>query len=101
MMPRLSSLRKTSQTGGGRIFDQIVAQNRVDRSCSLKHAAHSLHAAEQIAREPGISEKMIVEKVEMPPRQSRNLSQRVVHGLCVERAPAGEERILVTERAMM
>src|SRR5438552_970319 len=85
---RFEANEQTSQTGGGRLFDQIIAQDRIDRGGSLKDAAHSLHAAEQISREPGISEKVIVEEVEMPAGKARNLGQRIIHELCVERAPS-------------
>src|SRR5207247_11430295 len=75
---RFEPHKQTSQTGGGRLFDQIIAQNRVDSRRSLKDAAHPLHAAEQLARESWIPKEMIVQKVEVPPRQARNFSQRVV-----------------------
>src|SRR5205807_8155638 len=98
---RFETYEETSQTGGCRFFDQIVAQDRIDSGGALKDAAHPLHAAEQLAREPGISEKMIVEKIKMPARKARNLGQGIVHDLRVERAPAGEEPVLVAEGAMM
>src|SRR3989442_296436 len=90
---RFESHEQTSQTGGGRIFDQIVAQNRVDGRCSLKDAAHPPYSAEQIARESGIPEKVIVEEIEMSAGKARNFGQRVVNELRVETTPPGEERI--------
>ena len=48
-----------------------------------------------------IAEEMIVEKVEMPSGQPRDLRQRVVHALRVERSAAFEERVLVTEIAVL
>ena len=88
---------QASQTGGGGLFDQIVAQDRVDRCGSLKNAAHSSHAAEEIAREPGIPQEMIVQKVEMPPRQTGNFGQRIVHELSVVGAPSREETIRMAQ----
>ena len=59
--------------------------------------AHPPHALEQLDREPAIAEKVVVEEVEMLPRQSLDLGQGVVRSLRVVRAAALEERLLVTE----
>src|SRR6266542_3545926 len=92
---------QTSQTRGGRVLNQVIAQDRIHCRRSLKDAAHAFHPAKQLARKPDIAEKMIVQKIKMPARQSGNLSERVVDHLGVEASPAGEERVLVTERAMV
>jgi hypothetical protein len=44
---------------------------------------------------------MIVKKVKMASRQTRNLSQGIIYQLGVEAAPACEERVLVAEGAMV
>ncbi len=98
---RFEADKQTSETGSGGLFDQIVAQDRVDGCGSLKDAAHSLHAVEEISRKPGIPEKVIVEKIEMSPRQTGNLGQRIVHELRVERSSSREERVFVAEGAMV
>src|SRR5947208_14711611 len=43
---RFETHEQTSQAGGCRVLDQIVAQDRINGRGSLKDAAHSLHAAE-------------------------------------------------------
>ena len=48
-----------------------------------------------------IAEQMVVEKIEMPSRQPRDLGERIVDPLRIEAASAGEERVLVAEVAML
>src|SRR5262249_48508969 len=89
------------QSCGCRFFDQIIAQDRVDRCGCLKHAAHPLHAAEQISHEPGIPEKVIVQEVEVSAGKAGNFGKCVVHELGVKRAPTREECVLVAEGAVV
>ncbi len=84
-----------------RVFDAIIAQDRVDSCGCLKDAAHSFHAAEEISGEPGIPEEMIVQEVEMSAGKAGNFGKRVIHELRIERAPSCKETILVAEGAMM
>ena len=51
--------------------------------------------------EAAVAEQVVVEKVEVTPRQPRDLGQRVVDALRVERSAAGKERVLVAEVAML
>jgi hypothetical protein len=67
----------------------------------LEETSHALHAFEERAAEAAIAEEVIVEEVQMPARQPIDFRQRIVDALRVERAPAGEERILVAEVAML
>ena len=76
---RFEADKQTSQTGGSRLFDHIIAQDRVDCCGALKDAAHPSHAAEEISREPRIPEEMIVQEVEMPAGKAGNFGERVVH----------------------
>src|SRR6185436_6020025 len=71
--------KQTAQTGGGRLFDHIIAHDGVDRGRALKDTAHTSHAAEKLARKPGIPEKMIVEEVKVSAGKPFNLGQRIVH----------------------
>ena len=56
---------------------------------------------EQLAREAAVAEQVIVEEVQVPSRQARDLGERIVDALRVERSPALEERVLVAERAVV
>ena len=56
---------------------------------------------EQRGGEAAIAEQVIVEEVEMAAGQPRDLRERVVHPLRVERSPAFEERVLVAEVAVL
>ena len=82
-------------------LDRVVAQDRIHRRGALEHAAHAAHAGEQLAREAAVAEQVIVEEIQVPSRQPRNLGQRIVDALRVERSPAFEERVLVAERAVV
>src|SRR6185369_6893332 len=62
---------------------------------------HAAHALKERRRETAIAEEVIVEKVEMPPRQAVDFRERVVHTLRVERSAALEEGDLVAEVAML
>src|SRR5207249_12184465 len=89
------------ESRGRRVFDHIIAQDRVDACGALEDAAHPLHAAEQISREPGIPEQMIVQEIEMSSGQARDFRKRIVHQLRVERASSREKTVLVAEGAMV
>src|SRR5205807_6025548 len=82
-------------------FNQVIAQDRIDRRGTLKHSIHSTHPAKQLAREARLSEEMIVEKIQMPSRQPRDFCQRVIDKLRIESASALEERVFVTEGAVV
>ena len=56
---------------------------------------------EQRRGEAAVAEQMIVEEIEMAPGQARDLGERVVHALRVERSAALEERVLVAEVAVL
>jgi hypothetical protein len=68
---------------------------------ALEQTIHAAHAAEERRGEAAIAEQVVVEKVEMPARQPRDLRQRIVDALRVERSAAGEERVLVAEVTML
>jgi hypothetical protein len=80
-------------------FEKIRDKDGVHRAGCLPQAPHAAHPFEERRGETPIAEQMIVQKVEMPPRQTVDLRKRRVHRLCVERAAAFEEGFLVTEVA--
>src|SRR5262249_61723341 len=66
-----------------------------------KETSHAAHAVEERRGEARVAKKMIVEKVEVSSRQPVDLGQRIVDALCVERAAALKERVLVAEVAVL
>src|ERR1700749_2995203 len=80
---RLETDKDASQTGFSRTLDQIPAKNRVHGCCALKQPPHPLHSVEQTLRKTAVTEQMIVEKVKMTSRQPFDLSQRILHPLCI------------------
>jgi hypothetical protein len=77
---QVAPARGSARRGGG--------QHGVHRCRALKDAAHAPHAAEQIACEAHMSEQVIVEEIQMAPRQAIDLRQRIVHPLRIEAASA-------------
>src|ERR1043166_2971995 len=67
---RFESHEQASQTDSSSPFDQVVTQDRINCGGSLKNAAHAFHSTEQLAREPGIPKKMIIQKVQVLARQA-------------------------------
>ena len=53
------------------------------------------------APEAAVAKQVVVEKIQVTPGQPRDLGERVVHALRVERSASGEERILVAEVAVL
>ena len=98
---RLEADEDAAQARGGRMFDQIAVQDRIDGRGALEEAAHAAHAVEQRRGEAAVAEQVIVEEVEMAARQPLDLGERVVDPLGVERAAAVEERVLVAEVAVL
>ena len=98
---RFEADEQAAQPGASRELDRVVAQDRIDRRGALEHAVHAAHAGEEVSREPAVAEQVIVEEIEMPARQPRDFGQRIVDALRVKRSPAFEERVLVTERAVV
>ena len=79
----------------------VAAQDGIDGGRALKQTSHAAHAVEERRCESAVAKQVIVEKVQVAPRQSVDLGERVVHALRVERSPTVEEGVLVAEVAML
>ena len=92
---------QAAKPGGRGPLDQIAAQHGVDGRRPLEEPVHPAHAVEERPAEALVAEQMVVEEIEVASGQPRDFGERVVHPLRVERAPAGEEGILVAEIAVL
>src|SRR6185369_6028760 len=73
----------------------------IDGPGRLPQPLHPLHSIKKGGCESRVPKQMIIQKVEMPPRQSVDLGQRLVDLLSVEAFASFEERDLVAEVASM
>ena len=74
-------------------------EHGIHRPGGLPQAAHASHALEQRRSEAAIAEQVVIEEIQMAPRQALDLQQRRIDGLCVEGPTAFEKRLLVAEVA--
>ena len=98
---RFEADENAAQPGLRSALNQVAAQNGIHRGRALKHTPHAFHALKQRFRKTPVAQQMIVEKVEMAPRQALNLLERIVQTLRVKPASALKECILVAEVAML
>src|SRR5215475_757947 len=91
--------KETPQPAIHSLFQYARLQHRIHSACSLPKPAHTAHAVEKCRRKIWISQQMIIEKVQVPPRQALDLGKCGVHCLCIKRSPTREKRLLVTKIA--
>src|SRR5262249_8119229 len=96
---RLKTDEQTSQSAFDGLLQQVGGEYGFDSARRLPQPTHAFHSVKQRRGEPGVAEKVVVKEVQMAPRQTFDLSQRVIHSLRVERFAAFEKRFLVTEVA--
>jgi hypothetical protein len=98
---RLKADEEAAQSRFGCTLDQVAAQNGINRCGALKQTPHPLHTGEQSFRKPSIAQQMIIEKVEMAPRQPLYLCQRILNSLGIETPSTLKEGILIAKVAML
>src|SRR3990172_3406621 len=98
---RLKSHKEAAQAAGGRLLQQPWPQDRLHSAGGLPQAIHPAHPLEQRGREAGVSEEVIVQKVQVPAWQSAYFTKRTLHGLRVEGPPPIEEGLFVAEITAM
>src|SRR5882724_3958925 len=82
-------------------LDQVAAQNGIHGCCALKQPLHALHAIKQRFPKTPITEQMIVKEIEMTSGQPLDLSQRIIHSLCVESSATLKECVFIAEITML
>ncbi len=97
----LEADEEAAEPGRGGFLDQVAAQDRIDGGRALEQPAHPAHAVEERRGESHVAEQVVVEKVQVPARQSIDFGEGVVHPLGIEGSAALEERVLVAEVAVL
>ena len=80
-------------------LNEVSIQDRLHGSRCLPDTTGAGHSGEEFAGELLVSEKVIVEEVQMATGKAANFGQSVVDGLSVKASPTFEERVAVTEVA--
>ena len=98
---RLEPDEQAAQAGRRGPLEEVRVQDGLHRGRPLEDAPHAAHPLEEFGREAGVREEMVVEEIEVTAGKRVDLGERLVHALRVERAPAGEEAVLVAEVAVV
>ena len=96
---RLEPDEQAAQPALDRLLQEAGAQDGLHRPGRLPEAAHPLEAVEERCGERRTAEEVVIEEVEVTPREAVDLGERVVDRLHVEGLAAAEERLLVAEVA--